>query len=287
MTLMKSLARRWRVVVLALVVTLPLGLGVSVATAAADISSGFSSVTSTTNNCTAKPSLKRGARGTCVKELQHQLIVGGFKVGRTGADGVFGANTYKAVVDYQKLFGLKVDGIVGKQTWGHIVARNSNQHFNKLPAGCYNKGLQACFDKSERKTFVLNSGKAVAVFQSSDGGWHYGRRPGQTVDKWWDDSGATRNGEWNRPSTGWIDDLWVSTAWEGGNMYHAQFFNRGIAFHGSDTFDKLGHYVGPYGEIGSAGCIRMSKADAKTFWGIATTGGSNAKAKPMVVRVFS
>ena len=52
--------------------------------------------------------LKKGCRGNDVKELQK-------KVG-TKADGIFGNDTYKKVVAFQKSKKLKQDGIVGKDT---------------------------------------------------------------------------------------------------------------------------------------------------------------------------
>ncbi len=52
--------------------------------------------------------LKKGCRGNDVKELQK-------KVG-TKADKIFGSDTYKKVVAFQKSKKLKQDGIVGKDT---------------------------------------------------------------------------------------------------------------------------------------------------------------------------
>ena len=57
--------------------------------------------------------LKRGSTGTGVRWLQFHLSVWGFSV---TADGSFGANTEKAVKDFQKRLGLTADGIVGAKT---------------------------------------------------------------------------------------------------------------------------------------------------------------------------
>jgi len=70
-----------------------------------------------------KPTLKRGSAGPYVVECQEDLIYLGYDVGKTGADGKFGANTEKAVKAFQKDHdgpdgkALKVDGIVGQATW--------------------------------------------------------------------------------------------------------------------------------------------------------------------------
>jgi peptidoglycan hydrolase-like protein with peptidoglycan-binding domain len=58
--------------------------------------------------------LKKGSRGEAVRELQQTLTSLGYDT--KGADGIFGANTKKAVRQFQKSHGLKVDGIVGPAT---------------------------------------------------------------------------------------------------------------------------------------------------------------------------
>ncbi len=57
--------------------------------------------------------LKKGDKGDEVKALQLALRAVGYDI---LADGDFGANTDKAVRDFQKSKGLKADGIVGKAT---------------------------------------------------------------------------------------------------------------------------------------------------------------------------
>lgn len=57
-------------------------------------------------------------RGDDVRELQRALTNNGFDT--DGVDGVFGKNTRKAVEAYQEAKDLKVDGLVGKMTWGKL-----------------------------------------------------------------------------------------------------------------------------------------------------------------------
>lgn len=64
--------------------------------------------------------LRNGNSGTQVKVLQWLLNEGGYNAGTV--DGIFGANTLKAVKAYQKAKGLTVDGIVGKNTWTKLLA---------------------------------------------------------------------------------------------------------------------------------------------------------------------
>lgn len=57
--------------------------------------------------------MKRGATGTSVKWLQYELNQNGANL---AVDGIFGNDTFNAVVAYQKAHGLAVDGIVGPKT---------------------------------------------------------------------------------------------------------------------------------------------------------------------------
>ena len=58
-----------------------------------------------------------GSKGSDVTDLQKLLNQNGYNLAE---DGVFGNNTRSAVEDYQMKNGLKVDGIVGSETWGKI-----------------------------------------------------------------------------------------------------------------------------------------------------------------------
>ena len=61
--------------------------------------------------------LWRGNTGSSVRELQQKLNQNGYKLDE---DGVFGSNTYNAVLDYQRKNNLAVDGVVGDETWGSL-----------------------------------------------------------------------------------------------------------------------------------------------------------------------
>lgn len=60
------------------------------------------------------PTLRHGASGVAVSELQAVLTKRGFL---TKIDGVFGAATAAAVRAFQSRSGLAVDGVVGGYTW--------------------------------------------------------------------------------------------------------------------------------------------------------------------------
>ena len=79
-----------------------------------------------------------GAKGSDVKKIQQALIKAGYDVGSSGADGSFGPATQAAIKKYQKDNGLKVDGIVGTNTWGSLFTtktpttpKNNNKNNNK------------------------------------------------------------------------------------------------------------------------------------------------------------
>lgn len=81
----------------------------------------------------AQPVLRRGSRGPAVKRLQEALIKLGYKLPRYGADGVFGAETEAAVRAFQAARKLKVDGIVGPQTWTALDKALAALQKPKLP----------------------------------------------------------------------------------------------------------------------------------------------------------
>lgn len=65
--------------------------------------------------------LSKGCKGDTVKALQGALIARGYDCGKYGADGDFGSGTDTAVRKLQADYGLSVDGIVGKDTWGAVM----------------------------------------------------------------------------------------------------------------------------------------------------------------------
>lgn len=65
--------------------------------------------------------LKKGMKGTDVKELQEKLIKLGYDLGSYGADDDFGNKTDAAVRAFQKNNLLTIDGIVGKKTIAKLI----------------------------------------------------------------------------------------------------------------------------------------------------------------------
>lgn len=65
------------------------------------------------------PTLRVGARGNITKLLQ--MVLKAYGIANLELDGIFGANTYSAVIKFQRLHGLVPDGIVGINTWAKIL----------------------------------------------------------------------------------------------------------------------------------------------------------------------
>ena len=65
------------------------------------------------------PLVKQGSRGIYVCILQDGLTTLGYNTG--GLDGVFGARTRDAVIEYQRTKGLTTDGLVGRNTWNNLM----------------------------------------------------------------------------------------------------------------------------------------------------------------------
>lgn len=99
-----------------------------------------------------KPTLKIGATGKDVKELQSNLNNRGYNL---AVDGIFGKDTLSAVKGYQASNNLAVDGIVGNNTWGSLIqpintSTSSSQStttqpksYSNVDLSKYNNGFQA------------------------------------------------------------------------------------------------------------------------------------------------
>lgn len=78
-----------------------------------------------------------GSRGEYVKNLQRDLTSLGYDT--YGIDGIFGANTYNAVVNFQKAKGITVDGLVGPVTKSLLEESINNLYYVVLPGDTLNE----------------------------------------------------------------------------------------------------------------------------------------------------
>lgn len=78
--------------------------------------------------------LRKGMEGNDVKELQEVLIRLGYNLGSYGADGDFGSATEKAVKEFQKKAGIKVDGIFGNGSYAALMEMIQDNGGEQVPA---------------------------------------------------------------------------------------------------------------------------------------------------------
>lgn len=112
--------------------------------------------------------LQWGSRGEYVKTLQQDLTGLGFST--YGADGIFGRNTYAAVVDFQKSQGLNADGIVGAQTKTNLNRILANQVHIVQPgdtlyklAGRYGTSVQAIMKANGLSSASIFPGNRLTI----------------------------------------------------------------------------------------------------------------------------
>lgn len=89
-----------------------------VATATPSDTTGIAGVVAGRAN-DVRPTIRQGAAGWTVRDLQQRLGRAGFPV---EIDGDFGPETDAAVRAYQTSKGLRADGVVGPDTWRKILA---------------------------------------------------------------------------------------------------------------------------------------------------------------------
>jgi peptidoglycan hydrolase-like protein with peptidoglycan-binding domain len=65
--------------------------------------------------------VQQGSNGDAVRAVQSQIQSRGDGANQIVVDGIFSPGTDSAVRAFQTLLGLSVDGIVGPQTWNHLV----------------------------------------------------------------------------------------------------------------------------------------------------------------------
>lgn len=111
----------------------------------------FSSEPDIVRASTNSPPLRQGSRGDGVRVLQFAFIDLGFAMpistdkGAGLPDGIFGAETLKTVMAFQRANGLVVDGVVGARTMERldkiIAAQSEAQARADARGGDKSKGL--------------------------------------------------------------------------------------------------------------------------------------------------
>jgi len=205
-------------------------------------------VTTTAPEPVTTTRLGPGAKGPSVVALQRRLAELGYNPG--AADGAFGASTASAVMAFQKVEQLSVDGVPGPETMARLDAPRG-----AIPAG---GSLRIEIELARQVLFVVGAGQ-TRVFNTSTGN--------NEPFNWPDGTPALAY----TPTGTFAVYYRYDGLFEGalGNMYRPMYFTGDWAVHGS------GH-VPAY--PASHGCARVSNADQDWIWQHIPTG------TPVVVR---
>ena len=117
--------------------------------------------------------LKLGDSGDKVKELQNWLTDYGYYSG--AVDGNFGADTEKAVKQFQLEASIQVDGKVGKQTqttmekWDQLLAKVQAAAGDSNTASTTNTATSSKSISTAKKTYAKSYTKAVRQYRGGKG----------------------------------------------------------------------------------------------------------------------
>jgi Putative peptidoglycan binding domain/L,D-transpeptidase catalytic domain len=181
----------------------------------------------------AAPTLGPGSRGPAVHKLQSDLARLTY-LPYSGVDGVFGTQTWHAVVAFQGWSGLTRDGVVGPRT------RNALSHARRPAPWSRAAGFE--IHLAQQVLLLVRDGRVQRSIHVSTGA-----------------GGRTPLGHFHvhrREALSWSVQFHV---W----MPLAQYFYGGIAMH------QFGS-VPPY--PASHGCVRVPGAEARTVWRFGAIG---------------
>jgi hypothetical protein len=117
--------------------------------------------------------VQQGSDGDAVQAVQSQ-IHGRGDGAAIAIDGIFGSDTDDVVRAFQTLLGLSVDGVVGEQTWNHLI----NGYLAAPDPQAAAKDLFAAWEAHNRNQAAKNATPSAVTdifvdsFSSSDG-WSF------------------------------------------------------------------------------------------------------------------
>ena len=156
---------------------------------------GYASVRRTLRSQVVQPSLAPGARGPSVLALERRLVQLHYAL--RGADGVYGQDTYEAVLAFQKVNGLPRTGRVESWLWRRLARAG-------IPRA-QRGGDYIEVDKTRQVLLVVDDGRVTKVVHVSTGA-----------------TGNTPLGSWQvyRKVPGWDWVLWYPLYFKGGFAIH-------------------------------------------------------------------
>ena len=84
------------------------------------------------DDAAASSTLRKGDKGSAVKSLQQKLISLGYLGGK--ADGIYGTQTFNAVISFQRANKLKADGVAGEKTQSKLDSSSAVSADGTTPA---------------------------------------------------------------------------------------------------------------------------------------------------------
>ena len=191
----------------------------------------------------AQPTLRLGSRGGAVVALQHRLIALHYFDVST-ADGVFGQNTYHAVIAFQKVQGLSRDGVVGPATWARLAKPYAPAPRYRLATTSLEVNL------AKQVIYYVRNGTIQRIIDAStgSGAWYYSQ------------------GRWARAitPTGRFHIYWrYGNGWQAGplgSMYRPNYFYAGYAGYAVHGMTSVPAYPA------SHGCVRMTVPTMDRMW---------------------
>jgi PKD repeat protein len=106
------------------------------------------------------PRLSWGSKGTSVRFLEQRLSE--LHYGLERVDGYYGQDTYDAVIAFQKVSRMSLDGIVGPAVWSRLNTATT-------PLARFRSGTHLEVDKTRQVLFDVRGGKVARVLPVSTG----------------------------------------------------------------------------------------------------------------------
>lgn len=98
--------------------------------------------------------LRMGSRGADVQLLQLALFRSGYYFGEL--DGIFGANTLRSVMQFQRNYNLPVNGVVGNSVWNQLLPYIKGYFVRKVRRGDTFWSLAQRYDTSVKSIITAN-----------------------------------------------------------------------------------------------------------------------------------
>lgn len=176
----------------------------------------------------AQPTLRVGSRGPAVTALQRRLAALRYDVGVV--DGVFGNDTLHAVIAFQKVQRVGIDGVVGPITWARLAKPVVLRPRHTTSAAAVEVNLTL------RVVLLTKAGVVTRILDASPG------KPSTPT--------VTGSFSIQRRVNGWHQSPL-------GMLWRPNYFYRGYAIHGFTSVPT---------SAASHGCVRVTIASMNRVW---------------------